>query len=144
MPESKRFERDPAEGSRSTVDKQLKDVSLSPEEDRRPKEEFPPFDDPAFSPRPAQSPAQPAGKVRNDIQLTGHPQNGAYETLADSEARDDVDEKMSGNRNPTRRATPSPGTETPRAGPAVAERSKDVKVPKSAVNPAPTSKSDGR
>lgn len=67
MAESKRFEREPAEGSRATVEKQLKEQGNSKDEqqerdtnehkiegptDEHPMGSFPPFSDPAFSSKP--------------------------------------------------------------------------------------------
>jgi hypothetical protein len=60
MPDSERFERDPAEGSRSTVDRQLTDSAAKPSENGGvPAETFPSFDDPGNSPAPAGSPVKP-------------------------------------------------------------------------------------
>jgi hypothetical protein len=53
MPDSKRFERDPDEGSRPTVDNQENSALELSESETRPDESFPPFDDPANSPSPA-------------------------------------------------------------------------------------------
>lgn len=114
MPDSKRFERDPAEGSRTVVDEQLKDSAASPEEERRPVEEFPPFDDPAFSAKPAEPPVRPA------------------EHAAERRVEDAPESSQSSGHRPT----PSPATEkTSGAGPAIAERSKDAKAPRAGRQP---------
>ncbi|HEV2503777.1 MAG TPA: DUF2934 domain-containing protein [Mesorhizobium sp.] len=100
------------------------------EEDRRPREEFPPFDDPAFSPEPAQPPVQPeapGSQTFENNRYTSHPefsQTRAPEAGAE------------GYRNRSLQATPSPATEkTSGAGPAIAERSKDAKAPKGGRQP---------
>jgi len=78
MPDSKRFERDPADGSRSTVDRLEQSSSLEPSEgETGPEESFPPFDDPANSPAPAGPPAQPTARPSTapseDPIFAGHP-----------------------------------------------------------------------
>jgi hypothetical protein len=79
MPDRKRFERGPAEGSRSTTEKQLEQRS-APEhsEDKAgPQESFPPFDDPANSPAPAGPAAKPTARPSTapseDPIFAGHP-----------------------------------------------------------------------
>lgn len=101
------------------------DAAPTSEDDRRPREEFPPFDDPAFSPEPAQPPVQPDASGTQAVENKRYTsQNGAPEVAAE------------GHRNLGLLATPSPATEkTSGAGPAIAERSKDAKAPKGGRQP---------
>lgn len=117
------------------------------EEERRPAEAFPPFDDPAFSAKPAQSPVQPTAPTYDappkDTEYAGHPdfsQDAALDVhphgIGNSEPLDDVDEKTrhSDGQNPEG-ATPSPDMEKLGAGSAIAEHSKDAKAPKAGRQP---------
>lgn len=104
---------------------------LSIAEQRRPLEEFPPFDDPAFSPEPAQPPLGLSGAVE-DSPNAGHSE---FED-ADDDAAPVLQREgaasgfQDGAQAPGHRAPPGPAIEkTAGAGPAIAERSKDAKEP---------------
>lgn len=78
MRDNEHLERDPAEGSRSTVDRQLTDSVVKPSENGGvPVETFPPFDDPANSPAPAGYPVKPTAAPpeapSEDPIYAGHP-----------------------------------------------------------------------
>ena len=78
MPDSKRFERDPAEGSRSTKEAESQNTAPKPSENGGvPAETFPSFDDPANSPAPAGSPVRPTADPpeapSEDPIFAGHP-----------------------------------------------------------------------
>lgn len=101
-------------------------------EDRRPLEEFPPFDDPAFSSKPAQPPRRPledaaasnyvghAEFTQNLAREAPRPDAAAAAALDDAPASDD--------RAIIRRKNANPDTQkTSGAGPALAERSKDAR-----------------
>lgn len=117
-------------------------------ENVRPAESFPPFDDPAFSVKPAQPPVQPTAPVYKappkDTEYAGHPdfsQDAAKNAepssgIGNAKPLDDVNEKtrQSDGQNPPG-ATPSPDMEKLGAGSAIAEHSKDAKAPKAGRQP---------
>lgn len=101
MTDTKRFERDPAEGGRATVEKQLqKEGGRQPAKHGGvPAETFPPFDDPAFSNKPAEPPAKadapPINPPPKDTQCAGHPdfsQDAAQNEPLDGLENDDGDD----------------------------------------------------
>lgn len=94
MADTRRFGRDPAEGSRATVEKQLQERAgpdgneqahsndaarreADPAAGRHPAGSLPPFTDPAFSARPATPAVRPAAPgfaaPPEDTEFAGHP-----------------------------------------------------------------------
>jgi hypothetical protein len=145
MPDTPRFERDPAEGSRSTVERQLEQdkAPIASEEEARPDESFPPFDDPGGSPERAGAPVKPEAPAQTpppkDTQYAGHPdfsQNAANNSrpssgMGNSEPLNDFNEttRHSEGQSPPFEGSPSPPTEQiSGAAPAIAERSKDARA----------------
>ncbi|MCG7505098.1 DUF2934 domain-containing protein [Mesorhizobium retamae] len=111
---------------------------LSIAEQRRPLEEFPPFDDPAFSPEPAQPPLGLSGSAE-DSPNAGHSEfvQDADAAAAPAPQQEGVASGFQDGASAPAHRTPSgPATEkTAGAGSAIAERSKDAKEP--GANPQP-------
>lgn len=105
---------------------------LSVAEQRRPLEEFPPFDDPAFSPEPAQPPLGLSGAAE-DSPNADHSEfvQGADAAAAPALQREGAASGFQdGAQAPGHQAPTGPALEkTAGAGPAIAERSKDAKEP---------------
>lgn len=111
------------------------------EQDRRPAEEFPPFDDPAFSPKPAQpslGSVEPAfdETVPDNGDDLGLAEDDAYQNPASFEGIASPSDGDRAEADFGHGATPSPSTEkSSGAGPAIAERSKDAKAPRAGRQP---------
>jgi hypothetical protein len=126
------------------------EIDNSPaDEDDRPGENFPPFDDPAFSSKPAtaaiaETAVEPKNMPKDPI-FAGHPdfsqeagKNKLPPGLGNSKPLDDVNEKTrhSDGQNPPNRSTPSPDIQkVAGSGPSIAEHSKDAKAPSSGRQP---------
>lgn len=128
MIDTKHFQRDPAKGSRSLIEKELQHtVGNKPAEyGGVPEETFPPFNDPAFSATPAEPPPTDPTAHRQppvDSEYAGHPdfsQDAATNRLppdgmGNSEPVDDTDEKTrhSDGQRETR-STVDPSADDPR------------------------------
>lgn len=106
---------------------------LSVAEQRRPLEEFPPFDDPAFSPEPAQPPLGLSGAAE-DSANTG--QDAAPAAVPAPQRAGAASGLQESAHAPGHRAPPGPAIQkTARADPAIAERSKDAKSPATGAQP---------
>ncbi|MER8632556.1 hypothetical protein NKH55_22655 [Mesorhizobium opportunistum] len=83
---------------------------------------------------PAKTGADPSDEFSQDAAGNKQPAGGMGLTRGKDEVEDRT--RQSEGQNPPRLVTPSPATEkTSGAGPAVAERSKDAKAPKSGRQP---------
>ncbi len=102
MQEDKHSERTPSDGSRRTIEREMQPTNS--DGSSPPAEVFPPFDDPAFSAKPAEPPpVDPTHHIEppKDTEYAGHPdfsQDAATnkrppEHYGNTEPMDDVNEK---------------------------------------------------